>query len=200
MTFHDIILPDFIAAFAVAQPHFKNSCITTKSGIEVRHLDDEHAKYKYIIKNCILNKIEFEQFHSFFKARRGQSYAFRFRDYTDFQVIRQNIAEGDDTSKQFQLFKLYKDPILPYIRQITKPVNNTVKLYINDEPIQPDKIDCQKGIVYLVDPLPIGKFLIADFNFDVVVRFCDDNFSYRISNDNNAIILDTLELIEVRET
>ncbi len=122
MNFHDIRMPKFIETFAVGRPEFATSCAMTLSGREVRNLDREYAKQKYLIKNCRLSSLEFEQFSSFFRARRGGNFAFRFRDNVDYQVSRQIIGKGDGELTQFQLVKLYEDPIWSYARTISKPL------------------------------------------------------------------------------
>lgn len=76
MSFHDIRIPEFIETFAVGRPEFITSRVSTISGREIRSLDREHARQRYMIKNCCLSSVEFEQFSAFFRARRGGSFAF----------------------------------------------------------------------------------------------------------------------------
>ncbi len=76
MNFHDIRMPEFIETFAVGKPEFATSCAMTLSGREVRNLDREYARQRYLIKNCRLSSFEFEQFSSFFRARRGGVFLF----------------------------------------------------------------------------------------------------------------------------
>lgn len=130
MNFHDIRMPQFMEAFAVGKPEFLTSCALTISGRELRNLDCEHAKQRYLFKNCLLSQLEFEQFNSFFRARRGRSFAFRFRDLADYQVKQQFIAKGDGNTQEFSLIKLYTDSVSPYFRNITKPVEGSVRIYL----------------------------------------------------------------------
>lgn len=74
MNFHDIRMPEFIESFAVGKTEFSTSYAITKSGREVRHLDRNYGYQKYLIKNARLSNYEFEQFNSFFKARRGSNF------------------------------------------------------------------------------------------------------------------------------
>ncbi|WP_417904755.1 TIGR02217 family protein [Candidatus Tisiphia endosymbiont of Micropterix aruncella] len=195
MNFHDIRMPKFIETFAVGRPEFATSCAMTLSGREVRNLDREYAKQKYLIKNCRLSSLEFEQFSSFFRARRGGNFAFRFRDNVDYQVSRQIIGKGDGELTQFQLVKLYEDPILPYARTISKPVFGSGEFYVNDinTAIQ---VDYNTGVVTLPKPLDKDQILTGNFIFDVAVRFASDSFEYFYSSDG-SIELSPIELLEV---
>ena len=195
MNYHDISLPKFIEIFAVGRFEFATSHVSTLSGREIMKLDREDSRQKYLIKNCRLSQAEFEQFNNFFRARRGMQFAFRFRDYSDYQVNKQFIAQGNGQFLDFQLFKLYDDPIAPYFRNITKPVKDTIKLYIDDEEITAI-INYDTGIIKLNNPLLQGQTLVADFIFDIAVRFNNDSFEYTYSKDGSKE-LSTIELCEV---
>lgn len=196
MNFHDISLPKFMQVFATGQPSFLTSVVTTASGQELRKLDRNDAIQKYIIKNCFLSNKEFEEFNSFFRARRGQTFAFKFFDYADHSVVGQTITTSDSLKQEFQLFKLYKDSVLPYFRKITKPIRDSVTIYVNNNKVA-FEIDYDKGIITLKTPLSIEDVVSADFMFEVVVRFCSDSFEYNYCS-NGAIELSNIELIEVR--
>jgi len=188
-------MPEFIESFAVGNPAFSTSYAITKSGREARHLDRINVCQKYLIKNARLSSSEFEQFNSFFKARRGSNFAFRFRDYADYKVTNGIIARGDGNLNKFRLKKIYSDAIAPYERVITKPVNNSVILYINNARTM-GIVDYNDGIVTLPNSLGEGVNLTADFIFDVAVRFSLDSFEYSYCNDG-SITLSDIELIEV---
>jgi len=195
MNFHDIRTPEFIESFAIGKPEFSTSHAITKSGREARHLDRNYGCQKYLIKNARLSSTEFEQFNSFFKARRGSNFAFRFKDYADYKVTNGMIAKGNGNSNKFQLKKIYSDAIAPYERVITKPVNNSVTLYINNVRTM-GIVDYNDGMVTLPNPLGQDATLTADFTFDVAVRFSADSFEYSYCSDG-SIALSDIELIEV---
>ncbi len=195
MSFHDIRLPKFIENFAIGQPEFSNSYISTLSGREVRSLDREIARQKYLINNCRLSISEFDQFSAFFRARRGGNFSFRLRDNFDYRVSEQFIAKGNGELQQFQLSKLYQDQILPYRRIITKPVNGSEEFFIDQDKIEV-QVNYLNGIINLDKPLDQGKILSGSFLFDVPVRFANDNFEYFYSQDG-SIELSPIELLEV---
>ncbi|HJD55786.1 MAG TPA: TIGR02217 family protein [Rickettsia endosymbiont of Pyrocoelia pectoralis] len=195
MNFHDIRMPEFIESFGIGKPEFYTSYVMTKSGREARHLDRKNVCQKYLIKNAKLSEDEFEQFNSFFKARCGSNFAFRFRDYADYKVTNGFIAKGDGNLNKFQLKKIYADPLSPYIRVITKPVNNSVTLYVSGVRTM-GIVDYNEGIITLPNPLASEAVLTADFIFDIAVRFGLDSFEYSYSNDG-SIALSEIELREV---
>jgi uncharacterized protein (TIGR02217 family) len=195
MNFHDISLPKFIENFAVGGPEFSISCVTTLSGREIRNLDREAARQKYLINNCRISQSEFEQFSAFFRARRGMAFAFRFRDNVDYQVSQQIIAKGDGKLQQFQLTKLYQDSVQPYVRVINKPVAGTEEFYIDDIKILTE-VNYNSGIITLEQPLDKGQIITGSFFFDVSVRFANDNFEYGYASDG-SIELAKIELLEV---
>ena len=198
MNFHNVNLPKYIEIFAVGVSEFNTSCATSMSGREARSSDSQIARRRYLLKGCRLSQSQFDAFNSFFIARAGKRFSFRLKDYFDFTVDKQIIAIGDDIETKFQLKKLYHDDFAPYLRNITKPKINTLKLWLNNEEIVPQDIGLNDGIVNLGKPLPTGVKLVAIFEFDVPVRFANDNFEYSFNKDG-TISLDKAELIEVLE-
>jgi uncharacterized protein (TIGR02217 family) len=195
MNFHNIRLPKFIEILSTCSTEFNTYCINTISGRETRRQNKEYARQKYIIKNPIFNMNEFEQFNNFFKARRGRQYSFRLRDHFDYNVENQFIASGDDISQEFQLIKLYDDKVAPYSRRITKIVEDTCNLSINDMKINAN-IDYVTGIVKLSEVLQKNQILKANFMFDVEVRFASDNFEY-IEKADSSFELSDIILLEI---
>ncbi len=194
MSFHDIRI-EFIETFAVGRPEFTTSCVSTISGREVRRLDRAHARHRFLIKSCCLSSTEFEQFNTFFRARRGGSFAFRFRDYSDYKVTNQLIAKGDGKMQQFQLIKLYEDKIAPYMRKINRPIEGSEEFFVNDI-LTSVKVDYSSGMISLPKPLEEDQILTGSFDFDVAVRFSKDSFEYHYTADG-SIELSQIELLEV---
>jgi uncharacterized protein (TIGR02217 family) len=88
--------------------------------------------------------------------------------------------------------------LLLNLRNITKPKINTLKLWLNNEEIVPQHIDPYTGIIQLPKAIPTYGELVASFEFDVPVRFVNDNLEYSFNQDG-TISLDKAELIEVLE-
>lgn len=195
MSFHDIRLPEFIGVFAQGAYEYSTLCAKSMSGREVRQSENNIHLLKYIIKDCRLSEQEFHKFHSFFQARMGMRYSFRFKDFADYKVEKEVIAIGNGDQKQFQLFKRYDDSLAPLDRIIRRPVLNTLKLFVNETEITSGYI-VNNGLIDFEQPLANGNNLMASFDFDVEVRFNNDNFHYSYHSDG-SIKLSELELIEV---
>ena len=194
--FHNVNLPNYVEIFAVATTEFSTLCASTKSGREIRNASSLVPKRSYFLKDCRLSRSQFEVFNSFFYARCGRRYAFRLKDYCDFKVQKQQIGKGDGMTKDFQLIKIYQDPLVPYIREITRPVDKSVTIYTEKNTIVPKFIDFKTGVVTLADALPEDFELFASFEFDVPVRFEKDSFQYSF-NEDGTISLDDVRLVEV---
>ncbi len=197
MNFHDVNPPKYVEIFAVGSSGFSTSLATTKSGREVRNSDSQLPLRRYVLKDCMLSHTQFESFNSFFKARAGQRFSFKLRDPFDHKVVDQPIATGDGARQRFQLQKTYADPVAPWVRRITKPVFETIRLSVDGQPVDVQMFSA-KGVVTLAQILPQGKVLRADFDFDVVVRFAQDSFTYGFNSDG-TIGLENIELIEVQD-
>lgn len=143
----------------------------------------------------MLSLEQFQHFNNFFRARHGSYFAFRFKDYGDFQINRQIIAIGDDKSNEFQIFKQYDDPISCYQRNITKPIRDTVELCINNHVINDALINYDNGVISLDHALMQEHTLSVTCQFDTIVRFAQDSFDYNYT-DNGSIALSTIKLIE----
>lgn len=191
MAFHDVSFPEDIAVGAVGGPGFNTTIVSTSSGIERRNVNWEQAKGRWNVSFGVKTDQQMRDLISFFRARFGNAFAFRFKDYIDFQAIDQPLVSlGGD---QYQLSKIYGSGIYTYQRDITKPVSGTVQIYSNGSPISAS-IDHLTGIVTTTDT----GTLTADFNFDVPVRFDNDRMNITTSvvsiHDWEDIVL-----IEVKE-
>lgn len=198
MNFHDINLPKYIEIFAVGSSSFSTSKAESMSGREARNSDSQMPKRLYELRNCCLSSDQFEAFNSFFYARRGMRFSFRLRDYFDCSVENQNIGISDGMNPEFQLKKLYRDDISPYVRIITKPVQDTVILLHENDRLEFASINYNDGKLRLIEPLPLNSILSASFTFDVPVRFLNDTYEYRF-NDDGSILIDNVKMIEVYE-
>jgi uncharacterized protein (TIGR02217 family) len=197
MSFHDLRIPGFIEVFAQGVPEFSTSCATSASGREIRSSDRNGVIHKYKIKGARLSPQQFEEFNSFFKARGGKRFSFRFKDYADYIAAKTLIGKGDGQSKDFQLYKIYQDNLCPFVRKITKPVNEKVNIYVGSSKALVS-VNYTSGIVTFPNPPEQGVEIVADFEFDVPVRFSLDNFGYQFKSDGSVELSD-FELIEVNE-
>jgi len=195
MSFHNVTLPHFVSLCAIGSPFFQTSIAQSFSGREVRSSDYSSYRQIYKIQNCKISVMQFHQFNSFFKARAGKRFSFRFKDFADYKVENQIIKKG---AGEIGLHKLYEDPISTYVRKITKPKTQSVRLFTDGQETRDYELDENTGIVKLTKDLLEHQILTASFEFDVQVRFAKDNFSYAFCHDGSVELLE-VELIEVTE-
>ena len=198
MSFHNVLFPSCLEMFLNGKSLFASSRVISLSGREVRSLDCEYSKGKYLLKDCFLSEDVFKIFNNFFKARRGSRFSFLLKDFADFSVIKQSIGIGDGIKKEFQLYKSYQDDEYPYIRKITRIRENSLKIFLEETEIKDWEITQDKGIVILQNPPNQDANLLASFDFYITVRFFDDSFDYKLRSDGTIEILN-VSLLEVLE-
>lgn len=191
MAFHDVVFPDDIAVGAVGGPGFNTTIVSTSSGIERRNINWEEAKGRWNVSFGVKTNAQMRTLIGFFRARFGNAFAFRFKDYIDFQGLSQPLRSLG--SNQYQLTKVYGSGPYTYQRDITKPISGTVQVYSDGSPIS-TTIDHLTGIVTTTDT----GTLTADFEFDVPVRFDNDRMNITTSVVN-IHDWDDIVLVEVKE-
>lgn len=197
MSFHDTRLPEFISIFAVGMPCFSTSIVKTNSGREIRSADHFQHNNKYIIRNCKLSHEQFAIFNGFFRSRLGQKFSFLFKDSADYCIEKQIIGVGDNNQTRFQLFKNYSDEVIPFKKIITHPNIKTLKIWLGENEIQEGfKVD--GSFIIFTDKVTNNIPVIVSLEFDLEVRFNQDNFEYSLSSEG-AIALSDIEIIEVGE-
>lgn len=188
--FHDVCFPDFLARSSSSSIHFLTQISESISGNEFRKIERDIPLRKYLIKHTTCTREEYLELVSFFKARRGSGYSFRFKDYFDYKVENQIISVKDS----FITKKMYQDEVLPTERINIFPIQNTIKLeYLNQ--IQ-QFFKTALNQFELEAPHTEAQNMLISFEFDVIVRFHQDEIKYSLDK-NGAILIEELELIEV---
>jgi uncharacterized protein (TIGR02217 family) len=195
--FHDVTLPNCLAQYLEGGPVFNTQIAQSVSGFEFRKAEWVAPIYKYRASSCYLSKAEYEEVVGFFNARQGKAYSFRLKDPFDNEAINQIIGLGDDSSKNFQLYKNYGDHESRFTRKINLPVIDSVKLNIGGNQVNAN-ISTLTGEVELEHPLKENEILTASFNFDIKVRFDIDNLTFKVAEEG-YIILEELTLVEVAQ-
>ncbi len=192
--YHNVRLPDFISIHASGGPHFFTKIATTNSARELRLCERDFAIHKYVVKNCLLSTKKFYQLNSFFRARYGMKYSFRFKDYSDFKVENQ-LLHANNSFKKFALIKSYNNEGFSCFRKITKAIENSIQIFIDDQALLLNW-HYSNGFIILTEPLEAQQRLTASFEYDVNTRFCHDYFDYKY-NDDGTVLIDNLQIVEV---
>lgn len=188
--FHNVSFPDFLARAASASVSFITQICESASGSETRKIERDIPLRKYSIKNVICTSEEYENFISFFQSRRGAGYAFRFKDYFDYKVSYQQISIKD----KFIPVKYYEDKEKGNIRSNIFVITESLKLKHNGKNID-FKYEKETGFV-LQKSLKEESIVEISFEFDVMVRFNQDEVKYHLDS-NGCFVIDDIELIEV---
>ncbi len=197
MSFEEIQFPTDISYGATGGPMFLTDVVATVSGHEQRNSKWSQSRAKYNVASGVKTENQWQTLIAFFRTRKGKAVGFRFKDWSDYQGTNEAIGTGDGATTDFQLVKIYSSNIA-VSRNITKPVNGTVKIYV-DSVLQSSgvSVDNTTGIVTFTTAPAIAEAITADFEFDVPVRFDTDELA--ISMDSfDAGSWNNIPLIEVR--
>ena len=196
--FHEVQFPPAIAYGATGGPSFNTTVAANLAGFEQRNINWPSARSKWDISTGIKSQSDMQAVIAFFRARYGKAYGFRFKDWADYQGSGELIGTGDGTSTVFQLVRNYVSGSFSYQRKIKKPVNATVKIYLNSV-LQSSgfTIDYTTGLVTFTTAPASGVLVNADFQFDVPVRFDTDDLAAQASSPG-VWVWDSIAIVELR--
>lgn len=170
-------LPDDIECGARARPRFSTEIVTTDGGWEVRNSRWAYPlhEFEFNLSPNPRDAEDFLHFRDLFYAAGGSDEAFLFKHWADYQAEGTPIGVGGDGETAFQLSKAYSRGAITRTRKITRPVSGTVAIYLGGV-AQPSgwSVDTATGIVTFDAAPGNGVEITADFEFDVPVRFADD--------------------------
>lgn len=138
-----------------------------------------------------------KEFHS---ARKGSLEGFRFKDWSDYQIINQEIGIGDGVETEYQLKKTYYAGSASCERPITKPVEGTVRIFVGyAEQLTGWSIDYTSGLIRFDNPPPISAVIKVTCEFDVPVWFESDAIGWRLEGYQDGEAIYRLESVFVEE-
>ncbi len=170
----------------------------TYGGHEQRNINWSQARARFNVAHGVKTKAQLDALIAFFRARKGRAIGFRFKDWTDYKASGQMLGTGNGALTQFQLVKTYASGATEELRIITKPVNGTIKIYLNGA-LQSTgyTVNFTTGLVIFNSAPANGAVVTADYEFDVPVRFDTDRLSATLDAYGVHSWLD-IPLIEVR--
>lgn len=199
MTFHDVRLNVNYERGARGGPQFKTTVTTLASGHEQRNGDWQRARGQWNIGYGVQTKADYAEILDFFLARQGRLYGFRFKDWVDFEATEEIIGTGNASDTEFQLKKTYGAGAYTYVRPITKPVNGTLTVYLDDVLVDSAdySVDYSTGVITF-DTAPGNAVVVtATFEFDVPVRFTEDDLEIALQYVEAGAV-PSIEIIELR--
>lgn len=183
---------------------YNTNILVDGSGCEQRNANWSQPLLKFEIGGRTLNKSELEYLNQFHRSRQGSYKGFRFRDWSDY---RGNSELGIRNSEfKYQLAKTYSVGLSSVIRPIHKPVASTVRVYVDgNELVSGWIIDTTTGIITFGIAIANNALVTADFEFDIPVRFEQDNLNFKLeahtrNRPEKIFFLERLTLVEIRST
>jgi hypothetical protein len=196
--FDEVQFPPDISYGAKGGPEFSTDIVEMFSAKEQRNINWSQSRAKYSVSHGVKTPVQLDDLIAFFRVRQGRAIGFRFKDWTDYQALAQNLGTGNAVITQFQLVKKYTS-INTVTRTILKPVNNgSLKIYLNAV-LQSSgfTMDYTTGIVTFATAPGAGVVVTADFEFDVPVRFDTDYLDPSI-DDFGTRSWESITLIELK--
>lgn len=197
MAFDETRLLETVERGARGGPGFKTQVVELSSGFENRNQLWSRARGAWNIGYGIRDRTTFQTVTTFFYARRGRLRGFRFKDWADFQATGEAIGTGTGAQTEFQLQKTYSDGGQDYVREILKPVDGTVTVYVDGVEDIGAVVDTTTGVVTPTFTPTSGQAVTADFEFDVPVRFANDDIETEIQLFDAGAV-PNISIIELR--
>lgn len=186
MQFHEVRFPAALSFGSTGGPERRTDIVTLSNGFEERNTPWAHSRRRYDAGVGLRAMDDVDDVLSFFEARRGQMYGFRWKDWSDFKSCKpsasighedQTIGYGDGVQTRFQLIKTYHSGAESYARSIAKPVRGTVVVSLAGDAQNEGvhfEVDLEHGVIVFDRAPDEGREVMAGFEFDVPVRFDTD--------------------------
>jgi len=209
MNFHEVRFPASLSFGSVGGPERRTEIVTLANGFEERNSPWADSRRRYDAGVGMRSLDDIETLISFFEARHGQLYGFRWKDWTDYKSTvpsrdvthkDQVIGTGDGVTRKFQLKKTYRSGGAAYGRLISKPVAGSVLVAVAGDHLVETvhfTVDETTGFVTFVDAPAEGVEITAGFEFEVPVRFDSDKLEMSLQSFSAGEI-PNVPVIEVR--
>jgi uncharacterized protein (TIGR02217 family) len=208
--FHEIRFPLRLALGTSGGPVRRTDIVGLSNGRENRNRRWRDARRQYDAGSGIKSVEDLYAVLSFFEARAGQLYGFRFRDPIDWKSCGpletvnagdQIIGTGDGVIAGFPLAKTYADAGGASVRVIEQPVADSVVVSVGGVVAQPGDfaVDGATGMVTFgpgKSPAA-GAVVRAGYQFDVPVRFDTDRIDIDLAQFQAGRI-PSIPLVEIR--
>jgi len=184
MSFHDVQFPPEISYGATGGPQFQTIiAVASRSKREWRDIGDEEGTIRWNVAPGCTNEIKLKALIAFMRNRYGNAYSFRFKDWTDYQMDRMQIALGDGLSVDYQIVKTYDDGAYSVARDIRKPIGETVSVWIDNVLIDVADYTVNTNTGMVTFNAAPGNTLAIEVacEFDIPVRFEKDGLRINIA-------------------
>ena len=206
MAFHDVRFPDRIAEGAEGGPEFSTSVIVSSGGHEQRQGNWSAGRGRWNVATGLQDEDDLAVLIAFFRARAGRLHAFRFKDWSDYQLDRQVIGTTGGGDATWQILRTYTSGPTSVTRTITRPVVGTVRCWVNGTErslgtgSSQFQVNLATGVITLGSALAgtTGQAIEAACEFDVPARFDTDTLPLRLTAFQIGEWSD-IPVVEIRE-
>lgn len=174
MAFDEVQFPSNISYGSSGGPQFNTSIVVLDSGIESRNINWAKSRAKYNVAYGIRTDADLQAVQRFFLARHGRAYGFRYKDWLDYSVTQEPLAQTG--APTVQLIKTYTSGPRSYVRQITKPIAG-ITMRRNASPFSSFTLDTTTGILTLTALSTATITNITQANPGVVTTSAPHGFS-----------------------
>lgn len=209
MNFHEVRFPAALSFGSLGGPERRTDVVTLANGFEERNSPWAHSRRRYDAGVGMRSLDDVEALISFFEARQGQMFGFRWKDWSDYRSCKpsgevtfedQVIGFGDGETREFQLIKTYRSGEFSYARPLRKPVAASVVIGFEGLALQ-EQIDWvmepTTGLITFTDPPDAGAEITAGYEFDVPVRFAVDAIQTSVASFQAGEV-PSVPVVEVR--
>lgn len=191
--FDEVRLPEDIERGTVGGPGFNTTVVSLANGGEQRNQEWSDPRAIFNIGYGIQKRSDLEAVYAFFHARAGMARGFRFRNWLDYKVVYNPVGIVPGEPLQRQLVRVYADALTPYIKRIVRPVEDTVKVYVNSVITEAYVLTENGLLVFDDDP---GLDVVASFEFDYPVRFDTDRLDVQLQH-LEAGAIPSIQIVEL---
>ena len=192
--FHDVRFPLHLAFGTRGGPVRAVDILSLANGGEVRNAKTRHSRRQYNAVAGLKSKEQAIELLQFFESRKGPLHGFRFRDALDYEA-NEILGAGDGARRHFSLIKRYGSEPHIYVRRIIKPVEDSVRVWVDDVETSVS-VDYAQGVIQFETAPPSGTTIRSQFEFDVPVRFASEALDV-VLDDFGATQIQDIPLIEI---
>lgn len=193
MAFVEQRFPTDIRPKQVGGPRYKTIIKQLRGGGEHRNSLWANPLRRYSVTLGPRDTDAIEAYLDFIATMHGPLHVFRLKDWSDFSATGETIGTGNGTARAFALTKAYGS----YSRRIFKPVANSITVYVDGVAAAVSSVNLANGYVVLASAPAANAVVTADFEFDVPVRFEDDDFDLTMIHHSMGGA-ESITLVEVR--
>lgn len=208
LSFHEVRMSARLAYGSTLGLEHQTEIAQMASGFEQRNNRWAHAKRKYNLAAGPRPMSELVNLLTFFEARGGRLYGFRWQDQFDFKsgsltaqvtALDQSCRAIDSGGQDFQLQKLYQSGTSTVIRDIHKPVASTVTVAVDGSVLRPNAftLNSINGTFRLNTAVTDTARVTAGYEFDVPVRFDVDVLEIEYTSADTGRI-NAIPLLELK--